>query len=431
MYSAAEIRFFSDREHVIKQNLANDNRFCDKLLSEERLFVVDRNSQNDLFLRGQQIPLDMALNNACLPYEWLTLELNRECTKLATYECTKLLSPKDIKKYPQQSLSYNYIIEKIHMHVEQKGIWSLSEDRINYLQTFFDLYRFLENKSLREVVKNKNDMIKEYGNDAIKFWIGIEHQIEVVEEGFRNYFIPKDRNDTQRIFTFDYLSVMKNVLWAFISGFEPACSTNLHYNVKDDSQFFIFYIQVRINGEVIFLPYRFTEIQQIRIWQALFERANNYLFTKDSLSMSSIRDIENQALPIIKGFLDAYKNRCIEESVITRSMRVPKKEGSKKTTIRQIECKSFNYNSNLGKIIEEKTINYNSSTSIKTGREVTPHTRRACMSYVWVLEKNVKQGEIWHDIKEFRTKMYVKVLRHRRSSQVKGGHDVRGSIRCN
>ena len=81
MYSQDEIRFFNSRSYHKQFN--DDYRFCEKLLSEERNFIVDRNSQNDLMARGQEIPLSHALYGALLPYQWLTLEINRDFQILA------------------------------------------------------------------------------------------------------------------------------------------------------------------------------------------------------------------------------------------------------------------------------------------------------------------------------------------------------------
>ena len=213
MYSQDEIRFFNSRSY--HKQFRDDYRFCDKLLEEEHNFIVDRNSQNDLMARGQEIPLTHALNGALLPYQWLTLEINRDFQILADTDMIghknhQLVSKINFKDYPKTPVHLRYRIEKIHFYYEQKNVKGISSETLSYLEEYFDLYRYLENKSLKEILYNKQRMIRKYGHHAIEWWNEIDSILNETEKTYK--YDLKGKADPQGFFKFDYLKQLKKFL---------------------------------------------------------------------------------------------------------------------------------------------------------------------------------------------------------------------------
>jgi len=345
------------------KNMAHVKMFHDYFQSPVH-FTMDRNSQNDLILRGDEID---AVEYS-LPYQTMSIKLNRSL---------------QIGNHP-------LVLDTLYLGIVE----NVTVPKLDSIQTM--ILTDVANKMLwlqknATTVKQVNDVL------SIVSSYGVDIPLD-------RYQIQGNNNLSVEFKVRELLKQFGNII---INEFMLKLATG--YKTVTAFSFFLTYTEKGKIGH-LYDWFNTGSIDPIvKLNQEYFQDGfNNHIY--------------DLVLNLIKGFTVAWKNKTIIErqSKPTLSQRRAIRRSSL-----PIRFRSLSYDVNAGSIVRTKTVATHQNTPSQPTNnpiKIAGHDRSETLAYTWVRETNVKPNETVKDQKtNKRGNLICKVLRPRKGSKVNGG----------
>ena len=357
---------------IRSHNDAHIDLFQDWLKSPTA-FEMDRNTQNDLIIRGANQQIKMAL-----PYTEMAINLQRPLiidifgkSKTAGLETIwlgskiqKVYTAKGFKKYIQEDVAsrilwlqgnakcFDHITDILSDCSYLSWVWEITKNEMSSTPTLTVMGMDADDDALFA-----QHVMTQCGSRLINEWL------KVNGDGFEE---------------------IETVAW---------------------------YAKFRALNEQMYVYDWFRNDKCSEVIQELSEK-----FFDDPLHTKIYNEVKN----LIVGFTNGWDNRQITEHVVSRGngRKNSRKNGGTGSSIRRLK-----YDPNAGSVIVSKTVQIEPTTdpNDEPKWKVTGHTRSATKSFQWLLERNVKQGELVYGTNDRNGKTLCKVLRPRKSAIVNGG----------
>ncbi len=335
-------------------------------------FEMDRNTQNDLILRGSKEKIKMAL-----PYTEMAINLNRPI-KIEVFGKSKIAVLDTI--WIGTKTQRVYTAKGFKKHIQEDVA-----NRIVWLQSHAKGF----------------DHIEDILSDCTYLswvWESTKTELSLMEEMLRWWDADNDSQLAQYV-----MSQCGNTLineWLKVNG-----------DAFEEIDTVAWYAKFRALGQNMYVFDWFRSDKCSKVMQSLSET-----FFDDPLHT----EIYNEVKDLIVGFTYGWENRQITETVVNRSTgrKHSRRHESNVSSIRRLK-----YDTNAGSMIVSKTVQIGDTTDFSSEPKwkVTGHARSATNAFQWVLKQNIVQNETVYDTKDRNGRILCKVLRHRRSAIVNGG----------
>jgi hypothetical protein len=351
-------------------------------------FTMDRNTQNDLILRGKDIDFEWLL-----PYQQMSIQLNR---KVLIDLNSRFFQSKMRNRLKNQTCDNIVTITKVIFGiVENVSVPTLSK---------FKKLQYAD-------VANKLTWLKQNGtswNDVYSVLSHFSHSISEVLNTIQ------DRNNLpDHIMFSEDQQIFKSLLNDFSGMILNAIGAELSDDEIETIKAFVFYVEYE--DEIEPRGHFFDWINTGTLFPINHEM--NYAYFQDGFTNVMYECV----LDLLKGFSSAWKNQQILEKVSQPTFKKRKGKG-KRGKAKPFRYKQLHYDVNAGNLVKTKIISEPTS-STSSGVKMTPHQRGATFAYMWVTDQNLGEEEEIFDIKENHkgTDLY-KVLRPRKGCSVNGGN---------
>jgi hypothetical protein len=337
-------------------------------------FEMDRNTQNDLILRGSKEKIKMAL-----PYTEMAINLNRPIklevfgkSKIAVLDTIwigtktqRVYTAKGFKKHIQEDVANRIVWLQSHAkgfdHIEDilsdctylSWVWESTKTELSLMDTNDFIARLWDADNDSQLAQY---VMSQCGNTLINEWLKVNG---------------------------DAFEEIDTVAW---------------------------YAKFRALGQNMYVFDWFRSDKCSKVMQSLSET-----FFDDPLHTEIYNEVKN----LIVGFTCGWENRQITEQVVNPTGRKnSRKHGRNVSGVRKLK-----YDTNAGSMIVSKTVQIEPTIdpNDEPKWKVTGHARSATNAFQWLLERNVKQGELVYGTKDRNGKILCKVLRPRRSAIINGG----------
>lgn len=378
-------------------------------------FSMDRNSQNDLILRGKDTNYYTKDFEWTLPYQQMAIELNRPITVRA---------------------DGNSLVEKAYTQLAQQMAYGQAE-KTHTLKTH--LTRAQE-VIIETVYFGLVDCVK------LNKLSGVNRHLY---DDCVNKLLWLQTNATSWEMVFSTLSFIKdivaNVVNQFVNsmGLPKAIARDLMLSHTTDK--ILIRSLLRQNGNTIanaLLRRLSNELEDVQAFSFcvqykhldgdketghFFDWVHNGSLTSSAKKINRAyfddgftNQLYDCVFSLLTGFSSAWKNQQIIEKSYTSTQRRKSRQGKTKKSV--VRYRQLQYDVTAGNIVKTKTISDGDKTPSIGGVTVTPHQRAGTLAYVWVTDHKLSDDEEIFDVRENKkgTELY-KVLRHRKGCSVNGG----------
>lgn len=363
-------------------------------------FTMDRNTQNDLILRGKNIDFEWVL-----PYQQMSIQLDRTLilSSLSAVENNAYLLP--FHENMRNEISKK--TEKVRLTIKTITFGIVEDVGVGTLNGFKKLLYQDSAKKIIWLQQNAtcwNDVfsvLSQFSN-VLANKLGEFKTINQLPDQMFD-----DRNKHLPHFEGTLQSLLKNCGGMMLNAILNELCDGEEERVKA----FAFYVEYedQLTGRGHFYDWINTgTLEPI-----------HFDLNKQYFDDGWTNQMYDYVFSLLRGFSSAWKNQQILEKVSQPTSK--KRKGKGRGKVKSFRYKQLHYDVNAGNIVRTKTISDPTSSS-PTGIKMSPHQRGATFAYVWVTDQSLGEEEEIFDIKENHkgTDLY-KVLRPRKGCSINGG----------